>query len=265
MNITDNLTLGTTTFGPDNAPTIAITHGWATDHNFLLPFVDIFPNNKVILIDMPGYGRSKHLAQFSNNLRQTANLLLNTLPVGCILVSWSISTLAGTLACSQDKEHKISKFISICGTPRFPFDPHWPGFDYKYVLKSFKLFEKGQNDRTIKMFFKLQTQSHLLSESQKDFLLDSFEKMGQIETSVLKSGLDKMASSDYREALLSTKISCLHIFGGKDRLVKPELSNILFAPPYHMCSVLENSAHLPFLTEPEELRKIIEIFIKNSN
>lgn len=264
MRATDNLKLGCTCFGNPNAKPLVITPGWATDHNFLSPFKEIFPDYYLIFVDMPGYGKSKELTRFATDLRHSANLLLNTVPEGSILLSWSLSTLAASRACATDEKGKIRKFITLCGTPRFPSDPYWPGFDYKYVLKCLNLFEEGKNTRNIKLFFKLQTQSHLLSKEQSSFLMDCYEKMGEIETEVLKSGLMNMAHTDYRQAMFSLQIPCLHIFGGKDRLVKPELSKKLNNPPFHRCCVLENSAHTPFLSEPESLRKVISSFAKNS-
>ena len=80
MNITDNLKLGSTSYGDPNAPKLVVTPGWATDSNFLKPFVSLFPDYNVILLDMPGYGKSEELKQFSISTRQTANLILNSIP-----------------------------------------------------------------------------------------------------------------------------------------------------------------------------------------
>ena len=153
MRSTDNLTLGFQSFGDPQKQTVAIVHGWATDSHFLLPFVEIFKDYHVMLIDMPGYGMSEHLKQFSISIRQQANLILNTIPKHTILVSWSLGTLAASVACYNDLDKKVDKFISICGTPRFPCDPNWPGFDYRYVLKSLQLFDEGRNTRSLKLFF----------------------------------------------------------------------------------------------------------------
>jgi len=264
MRATDNLKLGCTCFGNPDAQPVAVTPGWATDSNFLLPFKELLKDYYLILIDMPGYGKSKDLAKFATDLRHGANLILNTVPDNAILISWSLSTLAAARACATDDNVKIKKLITVCGTPRFPADPYWPGFDYKYVLKCLNLFDEGKNVRNIKLFFKLQTQSHILSKEQSQFLMDCYEQMGDIDTEVLKSGLMNMAHTDYREAMLTLKIPCLHIFGGKDRLVKPELSKKLNLPPYHRCCVLENSAHTPFLTEPDLLGRTIRNFIEKN-
>ncbi len=264
MSENDNLKLGVTCFGNKNAQPLIVTPGWATDFNFLLPFKELFSEFNLFLVDLPGYGKSKNLAKYASDITLTSKLLLNTIPKNSILLSWSLSTLTASRACAFDHDGKIKKLITVCGTPRFPSDPYWPGFDYKYVIKCLNLFDDGANTRSIKLFFKLQAQNHVLSKDQSKFLMDSFDRMGHIETEVLKHGLLNMANADLREDLFSLKIPCLHIFGGKDRLVKPELSKNLNIPPYHRCCVLEKSAHTPFLTEPLELKKTIKTFIENS-
>ena len=101
MRATDNHKLGCTCFGNPDAHPLVITPGWATDHNFLLPFVELFKDYNLILVDMPGYGKSKDLARFATDLRHGANLILNTVPDDCILLSWSLSTLAAARACAR--------------------------------------------------------------------------------------------------------------------------------------------------------------------
>lgn len=266
MNATDNFTLGYSEYGDPNAKVLAVLPGWATDANFLKPIAELFKDEyRVLLIDMPGYGKSSHLKLFADSTRQTANLILNTLPKNSILMSWSLSTLACCRACAMDTNGKIDKYISVCGSPRFPADPNWPGFDYKYVLKCLKLFDEGKNTRSIKLFFMMQSQSSILSKENKQFIIDSFDAMGDIDKDVLVAGLHKMAYADHREAFNAIKIPCLHIFGAKDRLVLPDLAKHLIQPPYHVCSVLQYSAHMPFLSEPENFKKVINLFLKNSN
>ena len=96
-------------------------------------------------------------------------------------------------------------------------------------------------------------------------MIESFDAMGDIDKEVLVAGLHKMAYADHREAFNAIKIPCLHIFGAKDRLVLPDLAKHLIQPPYHVCSVLQDSAHMPFLSEPENFKKVINLFLKNSN
>ena len=98
MNSTDDLKLGVTYLGNPNGIPLVITPGWACDHHFLKPLANLFPDFKIMLVDMPGYGKSKALSKFSISTRQSANLLLNTIPNNCYLMSWSLSTLVAIRA-----------------------------------------------------------------------------------------------------------------------------------------------------------------------
>ncbi len=261
----EKLKLGCTCYGDKKNPPVVFSPGWATDFNIFTPLKDLLDKYYIIIVDMPGYGKSKELGKYADDIIRCASLLLNTVPDGCTLVSWSLSSLIGILACSKDRTHKIKRFITLCGTPRFPSDPMWPGFDYKYVLKTFSLFEKGDPQKSIRLFFMLQTQGNALTQDQKNFLLCCYEKMGKIELKVLKSGLFFMSHVDLRAAMASLKIPCLHIFGQKDRLVKPELASKLSILPNHECVIFKNSAHTPFLSEPLLFKQYLEKFMERSS
>lgn len=65
-------------------------------------------------------------------------------------------------------------------------------------------------------FFKLQTQTNGYSKEINEWIMDCFTKMGEIDTLVLKNGLNHMSFSDLRDTLNHVTIPCLHIFGQKD-------------------------------------------------
>lgn len=264
MRVTPNLKLGVTELGNRDGRTIFVTHGWGTDHNFMLCFKDLFPDYRILLADMPGYGKSRHLKQFAGYPGLTGQLILNTIPHNSILLSWSLSTLSGIEASCMDKEHKIDRFISVCGTPRFPCDPNWPGFDYKYVLRCQQLFSNPKNQRLLKLFFIKQTQCSTLPKDQCDNFIKAYENMLPVDMEVLHKGLMCMAHYDLREALFSIKVPCLHLFGAKDRLVKVESASCVIDLPYHNTAILHNSAHMPFLSEPDEFKRVINLFLNSS-
>lgn len=264
MHVTRDLKLGTTVLGNKDGRPLFITHGWGTDSNFMVCFADLFPDYKIIIADMPGYGKSKHLKRFAGDWRSISELILNTIPHNCILLSWSLSTLSATAACSNDSERKIDRFISVCGTPRFPCDPNWPGFDYKYVLRCQELFSNPKNQRLLRLFFMKQSQCNTLPEDKNKYFIRCYENMLPVDMEVLHKGLMSMAHTDLREAFFSIKIPCFHIFGANDRLVKAETAGYVVDLPYHSTAVLQNSSHMPFLSEPEEFKRVINLFLNSS-
>ena len=84
-----------------------------------------------------------------------------------------------------------------------------------------------------------------------------------VDMEVLHKGLMCMAHYDLREALFSVKVPCLHLFGAKDRLVKVESASCVVDLPYHNTAILHNSAHMPFLSEPDEFKRVINLFLNS--
>lgn len=80
------------TGNPEGRP-LALIHGWGCDASFLMPVAFMFPERDVYLIDLPGYGRSAHLADCASDLVRSTYLLINTIPDGADIVSWSLGTL----------------------------------------------------------------------------------------------------------------------------------------------------------------------------
>lgn len=92
--------LGFTRVGNKQGYPLAIIHGWGCDSSFLLPIARMFPDRDVYLIDLPGYGRSEHLASIAEDFSKTNYLLLNTIPCGADVISWSFGTLYALRAIS---------------------------------------------------------------------------------------------------------------------------------------------------------------------
>lgn len=85
--------LGFTRLGNSQGYPLAIIHGWGCDSSFLLPLAKMFPERDLYLIDLPGYGRSAALAPIASDLSATIYYLINTIPHGADVISWSFGTL----------------------------------------------------------------------------------------------------------------------------------------------------------------------------
>lgn len=85
--------LGFTRLGNKKGYPLAIIHGWGCDSSFLRPLADMFKDRDVYLIDLPGYGRSAHLAPLANDFSATNYFLINTIPYAADVISWSFGTL----------------------------------------------------------------------------------------------------------------------------------------------------------------------------
>ena len=94
------LQLGYTRIGNKQGSKLAIIHGWGCDSSSMRPIANMFKDKDVYLIDLPGYGRSSHLSSLCDDFSATNYLLLNTLPKGCDLMSWSFGSIYALRAIS---------------------------------------------------------------------------------------------------------------------------------------------------------------------
>ena len=98
--------LGFTRLGNPQGYPLAIIHGWGCDSSFLRPLAEMFPERDVYLIDLPGYGKSAHLAPIASDFIASTYLLINTIPYAADVISWSFGTLYALHARSSSEPNR---------------------------------------------------------------------------------------------------------------------------------------------------------------
>jgi pimeloyl-ACP methyl ester carboxylesterase len=247
-------TLGFAAAGPASGRPLAVTHGWAADSSFTSCIPALFPARRVILIDLPGYGRSAELAPAASDFDLTLKLLSNTLPEECDLMCWSLSTLLGIALCARGMFK--GRLITVCGSPRFPESPGNPGIKQRYCMKLRRFMTPKTARHLVGIFYAVQRQGlggERIAECMRNFRLPP--------CSVLKAGVDLMYAGDEREDFAAMPNRALHIFGRRDLLVPPQQAVIMARRSASSCIVMENSAHMPFITEPEAFSKAVDNFL----
>lgn len=145
--------LGFTRVGNKQGYPLAIIHGWGCDSSFLLPIARMFPDRDVYLIDLPGYGRSEHLASIAEDFSKTNYLLLNTIPCGADVISWSFGTLYALRAISTVNNPCLNfdvfekNMVFSCNQIQELFDAQAKdqidSFDHMSVAQAAKLAHEG--------------------------------------------------------------------------------------------------------------------------
>lgn len=237
------------TGNPDGTP-LALVHGWGADSSFMQPIADHYPNRRVMLIDLPGYGMSKHLHSVSNDFHATCKLLYDTVEPGCDLISWSISTLFALNVCNQ-QPRKVNSLVTICGTPRFPKDPNWPGMSSNIVIKAKRFLNSKRAVRMLSVFFKRQILNiDESNEADLGFGIDElFRKLNDIDRETLLAGIDLMSYTDARADLNNLSIPSMHFFGATDLIVPPGIAHIIAGREGRNAFIFPYSGHMPFLSE----------------
>lgn len=150
--------LGFTRVGNKQGYPLAIIHGWGCDSSFLLPIARMFPDRDVYLIDLPGYGRSEHLASIAEDFSKTNYLLLNTIPCGADVISWSFGTLYALRAISTVNNPCLNfdvfekNMVFSCNQMQELFDAQAKdqidSFDHMSVAQAAKLAHEGIDNGT---------------------------------------------------------------------------------------------------------------------
>lgn len=145
--------LGFTRVGNKQGYPLAIIHGWGCDSSFLLPIARMFPDRDVYLIDLPGYGKSEHLASIAEDFSKTNYLLLNTIPCGADVISWSFGTLYALRAISTVNNPCLNfdvfekNMVFSCNQMQELFDAQAKdqidSFDHMSVAQAAKLAHEG--------------------------------------------------------------------------------------------------------------------------
>lgn len=233
-----------------SGPLIAVTHGWAADSCFTRPIAELFPHHRVMLIDLPGYGKSAHLSDYAG-FDETVALLRNTIPQGSVLMSWSLSTLYAIKLCALP-ENPVVKLITVCGAARFPDEPGNPGFAQRYIEKLRLYFREDRAEKLLRLFYSIQSQGQC-----GELIREAFGAFRMPEFQVLYTGLQHMFYADEREDLKTLSLPMLRIFGQKDLLV-PAAQSVLFQKDDTRESrVFFESAHLPFISEGEAFASVV--------
>lgn len=253
--------LGFVKYGDPTGRPLALIHGWGCDCRYLLPVADMFKERDVYLIDLPGYGRSAHLKAYSASVEATAQLLYQTLPEGCDVIAWSMGGHFA-LSCASLQPQKIRTLVTICTNPRFLQDPTWPGMSSGLILKCRHMLNPRRCNRLLHFFFKYQIAANQNNCGERDFLSSLRKSSSDIDFEVLMNGIETMSFSDVRADLKHLKIPVLLLFGAKDVLVPSCLSHLLCSGNDELKEsfVFADSAHLPYLTEPETFEKVVRDF-----
>ena len=256
--------LAVTRYGSPQGKPLCIIHGWGCDSSFLLPVAKMFRDRDIFLIDLPGYGMSKDLKHIANSLEETSLALFNALPKQCDVIAWSIGSIF-IFKVANLYDSPIDKLVTICGTPRFPKDPNWPGVSYNFIMKCKNLLTPRRCNRLLKLFFRMQTEEILHGKDEFTILHSLLSQSEEIPFEVLTAGIEMMAYADVREDFKHIKIPCLHLFGRKDRFVPCALAQNMNINKLHQTFIFEHSAHSPYLTEPDLFYEKVSAFLEDKN
>lgn len=236
--------------------TCVFVHGWAMNGAVWQTCFDFLPEwMDVIQVDLPGHGSMADVkADNINDYVQALSALVNH-PV--IWVGWSLGGLA-TLQLAKEYPERVAGLFMVASTPCFVQKKKWSCAVDKNVFELFAESLEKDSDATIKRFLALQVKGSGVSMSSIRELQKSLQQRGRASIDALRSGLEILANTDFRDELPYLDCPITWLLGGRDTLVPVTLEKELIALQPNIKNIIEEkAAHAPFISHPENFSKAL--------
>jgi pimeloyl-[acyl-carrier protein] methyl ester esterase len=179
----------------------------------------------------------------STTLPEIADQLKKLIPVGSIIVGWSLGGLLGLEFCARYPDH-CRRLVLTASTPKFVADENWQGIT-KLQQSSFIRDAIEKPDLLMTQFRSL-VQYPDRSRYVKDYMsLHSIQ--GDLNY------LEILFESDLREMYRSIKLDVDYILGEKDAIISSgNINRLKELNPRTKVEVIQGAGHIPFLTHKNE-------------
>ena len=247
---------------------LVLLHGWGSDSRIwqaLLP--ELTQHLHVVAIDLPGFGQSPVLAQDvpldKQGIEHYLDAICAVLPSRCTLLGWSLGGMLATMLVSRYPE-RFNSLVTIASNGCFVQRPSWPCAMPAQTFDEFFTLFQQQPALCLKRFHGLQCRGDKFERPLLKSLRDTFHHVADALSDISWCrGLELLSEIDNRTALQSLKVRGLHIYGDTDQLVPvAAASDVKALNPSQQVQVLENTAHVPQLSCPEELATRICTFLR---
>ncbi|MEH6452942.1 MAG: pimeloyl-ACP methyl ester esterase BioH [Psychromonas sp.] len=238
-------------------PDLVLLHGWGVNSVVWNPVIEMLSEHfRVHLIDLPGFGYSEELAEYS--IDTMVDKIMPIVPENAIWCGWSLGGLIATHASYLYPE-KINKLIQVCTSVKFVSEGEgeWLGVEAN-VFNNFALSLQKNKDKTLTRFIGLQAMGSLTAKQDnqtfKKLLIDTHKP----SLKALDAGLTLLNGCDLREEFKQLSIPCLSLYGKFDGLVPVQTSaamQLLLADSKQ--KIFASSSHAPFVSEPNEFSQSI--------
>jgi pimeloyl-[acyl-carrier protein] methyl ester esterase len=240
-------------------PNLVLIHGWGFNSTIWQTNLEYLQSKfNIITIDLNGHGLSKYNHNY-HNLDLYLENIIPMIPDNSNILGWS---LGGIIALKlKNKYHnKVNKIILCCSTPCFINNNNWNhGVDQK-------TWHKFSNDlltdceRTLQNFLLLQTINHRDAKILYKKLININNNSNPPDQNGLIWGLN-ILQQDHRLLLKNIDNNYIKfILGARDLLINKNLSTWLKENhPDIKTYLLNNSGHIPFITDHELFYNYLEL------
>ena len=240
---------------------IVLLHGWGFNSAVWHKVAhELSKNNRVTLIDLPGFGRS---VDEKNNydIDSLVDLLVKVIPENSILLGWSMGGLIAQAIALKHPQH-LKKLILLGSNAQFMASEDWPNAMKASVLDGFIEELVGNFKRTLQVFLMLQAQG---GDHARDTIRELKEKLfehGNPDEASLRGGLLLLKNASFVSQLGEFKIPVCLMYGRLDMMVPAAAAEIMAEKiPNSTLHVFEKSAHAPFISHYDEFMKVLKGYL----
>lgn len=227
-------------------PALVLLHGWGLHGEVFAPLREpLAAHFSVYTVDLPGHGRSAHLA-VPGTLSGWAAAVLDAVPDAPWL-GWSLGGLVAQQAALQ-APGRVQGLIAIASSPCFSRRADWPHGIDPAVLEGFTAHLHAHYTDTVERFLALDLINLPGGQQAATGLRDALLAVGRPSEAAITGGGQLLRHTDLRPQLPHLQVPSLWLAGQRDRLAPPPAMAAAAALARQAQSVtVPGTGHAPFL------------------
>lgn len=252
--------LYTETFGQGKS--LVLVHGWSMHSGVWRDFAEqLALHYQVTCVDLPGHGHSKPIDEFT--LAQVSKQLAQVIPDSACWLGWSLGAEV-VLDFSERFPEKVDGLVLLAGNPCFVAQKNWPGMT-ESEFSSFVRQIKMDARVGLMRFLSLVGQGSDEFRRVSKLLKAAAQQFDIPDRKTMLAGLEILQQEDLRQILAKSQKPVMAILADNDVLVPVAVGKAMQQINSNVqVVIIKNSAHVPFLTHPQQVLTSISRFIDNT-
>lgn len=245
---------------------LVFIHGWGANKRLWQDWAEAaFPQRQLVFVELPGHGEQIPLAIDTDEDVEAAWLatVVAQLPPQAVLVGWSLGGLMAQAIALRYPE-RVSALILLASSPCFVQRADWLPALEKGLFARYLSEVLTHTQTLLKSFLSLQSLGDAKPRQLMKNLLPLLSMVGQTGgVTSLRQGLFLLEQLDFRAQLKQLQQPTLWLLADQDAIVPMQLADELVAlQPQARIYVIQQSSHLPFMSQPEQTAQLIHLFLQ---
>jgi pimeloyl-[acyl-carrier protein] methyl ester esterase len=236
---------------------VVLLHGWGFHSGVWAPVLPRLGERFALhCVDLPGHGRSR--AVRLRGLDSLVDEIAPCVPDGSLVAGWSLGALAA-MRLAHRHPSRVRALALIAGTPCFLARDGWPHGVSAAALEEFASGVRSQPQQALEGFVRLNSLGAHGARRAIRTVCAALRGREAPDPGALEAGLAILREADLRGEALALRVNTCVIHGVEDAVVPVGAGRWLAGAITGARLVeLARSAHLPFVSEPEEVCEAIE-------